>query len=557
MLKSDMKKRFYIIFMIFILIFTILILRIINFSYFSSKDLKAMAQDQYQYQERVSELNYLLLDTKGRNLLNYNNQYYAVIDAQSFLTNNNYAKKDELDALKIVLKNYNEDYNIEAEISKNKNMKIRWLIDENAYNKLQQIKGVNGFYVYKYSTVNRDNGWWSIENLITNPKKNQSNILVDKAEDSIEMKIANKTKHNEHVYKVFDKNVNGDITSEFLTKPKNNLNVRLTLDKNIQQSIKNILNTKPFNKFEQVGVVLMEADSGKIRALVQKDDSKPNVNLGVSTQNGFFAGSIFKLVVEEAGIETNTLALSKKYEHKNFGGLFEEHEDRKSKNAREALVKSSNNVFVQIGRDVGIKSVNAFSEKQGLYEKALGFDEEQKGNLELNINTSADNSGDSLQAYIGQKTRITPIEAISIPNTIINKGIYVKPYIIEGYVDSENNLLEKGSTDKKRVLSETTSNVLKNQMIAVVNSKDGTGKGTYINDIEIGGKTGTSARVEGQGEIKEYYDGWFAGFFKVNDKYYSMIVFVQNIGKDINASGSAVPIFKKIIEENYNYLKKF
>lgn len=101
------------------------------------------------------------------------------------------------------------------------------------------------------------------------------------------------------------------------------------------------------------------------------------------------------------------------------------------------------------------------------------------------------------------------------------------------------------------------SNILKNQMLNVV--KEGTGKNAYIKNIEIGGKTGTSNRVENNNkkELKEYCDGWFTGFFKVNNKYYSMVVFVQNIGKDVNAAGSSVPIFKKIVEENYNYINKF
>lgn len=553
----NIKKRCCLIFTIFLFVFTILIIRIANYQYFNSKDLKTMAEDQYQYKERINELNYLLLDHEGRNLLNYKDEFFAVIDPYTYLINNNYTNKDDLEALKIILKSYNKEYDVDKGIKKNSNRKIRWSIDENTYNKLKDIKSINGFYVYKYSSVNRNSGWWNIENLITNTKKIENNNPVTKASDSLEMKIADKTKENGYIYKAFGKDVNGNITNEYLTNPKDNVNIRLTLDKNLQNNIKNILNRKDFKGFEQVGVIMMEAYSGKIRAMVQKDDSKPNVNLGISTQNGFYTGSIFKVLVEGAGIETQTISLNNSYNHRYFGGLFEEHENRESKTPMEALVKSSNNIFVQMGIDIGIKNVHNFSKKHGLYEKVLGFDEEQKGNLELDVEDTHDDNGDSLQAYIGQKTRVTPVEAISIPNTVINKGIYVKPYIIEGYVDNNNNFLEKTEAEKKRILKESTANIMKEQMLQVVRSKDGTGKGTYIDNIEIGGKTGTSSRVEIQGEPKEFYDGWFAGFFKVNEKYYSMIVFVQGIGKDVNAAGSAVPIFKKIVEENYNYLKKF
>lgn len=557
MTSKNIKKRCYIVFMTFLYLFLVLISRIVNYQYFSSKNLEAMAENQYQYKEKASELNYLLLDCKGRDLLTYNIEYYAVIDPYTYLINNNYAKKDELEALKIILKNYNSNYNIEKELKENKNQKIRWRIDEDTYYKLKNIKGVNGFYVYKYSAVNRDNGWWNIENLITNTKKNEDNKLKEKSKDSIEMTIADKTKNNEYTYQVFSKDVNGYITNEFFTKPLKNLNVRTTLDKNLQLKIKDIINSKPFNKYEQIGVILMEADSGKIRAMVQKDDSKPNINLGVTTQNGFYAGSIFKVIVEEAGIETNTISLNHVYKHKNFGGIFEEHEDREDKNPKQAFIKSSNNIFVQIGKDVGIKNIDKLSKEHGFYEKVLGFDSEQNGNLELNVKDTTDDSGDSFQAYIGQKTRITPIESISIPTIVVNNGVYVKPHILEGYVDKDNNIIEKISVERRRVINESTANIMKNQMIQVVNSKEGTGKGAYIANVELGGKTGTSTRIEKKDETKEYYDGWFVGFFKVNEKYYSMVVFVQNIGKDVNASGSAVPIFKKVVEENYDYLKKF
>ncbi|KGM94879.1 penicillin-binding protein [Clostridium botulinum] len=561
MINVENNKRCYIILIVFILLFMILAFRIVGYNYFGSKNLAVMAENQYQYKEKASELNYLLLDNKGRNLLQYKDNYYAVIDPYTYLTNNYYVKKDELKALKILLKNCNKNYDIDNEVNINKSSKIIWNIDESTYNNLKKIKGVNGFYVYKYLSINKENAYWSIENLITNINKNLNGVWQKKSKDCIETDIYNKTEKNEYVYRIFDKDVNGKINKEFTTDPTTNVNVRLTLDKILQENIKKILNEKNFNKYDQIGVVLMETDTGKIRAMVQKDDSKPNINIGASTQNGFFAGSILKSIVEEAGIKNNNISLNHKYKHRNFGGLFEEHEDHKDKNIEQAFTKSSNNIFVQVGIDVGIKKFDELSKEHGLYEKVLGFEDEQNGILELNVKTTPDDSGDSLQAYIGQKTRITPIEAISIPNTIVNGGIYVKPQLIEAYVDKNNNIIEKCHTCRKTIISKINSNIMKNQMLNVV--KEGTGKNAYIKDIEIGGKTGTSNRVENTSlnnnkkDLKEYCDGWFTGFFKLNDKYYSMVVFVENIGKDVNASGSAVPVFKKIIEENYNYINKF
>ncbi|KOA20492.1 stage V sporulation protein D [Clostridium homopropionicum DSM 5847] len=555
------KKRIYIVFIIFLMIFILLFLRIVNYIYFNSKELESVAQNQYQYKEKKLELNYNLLDSEGRELLEYKDNYYAVIDPLAFQMNNNYTQKDDLEALKIILKGYNSEYDLEKLMSKGSNVKIQLPIDNNTYKKLDKINGVNGFYVYVYSSINRGNSWWSIENMITNIYKNENDKLKLKDDDSLEIKINDKTKKNSYTYSIFDKDVNGNIIKESLETPKNNVNVKLTIDKVLQDKIKNVLNNESYSMHEQIGVVLMEADTGKIKALVQKDDSKPNINIGASSQNGFFAGSIFKTIVEEAGIENGKLSLTKLYSYKNYSGLFEEHEDREEKNAKEAFIKSSNNVFVQIGEDVGIEDIDKLSQEHGLYDKVLGFDQEQEGKLELSLNDLKNNQGDRLQTYIGQKTRITPVQALTIPSIIVNKGKYVKPYIVESYIDSNNEILEKEKTIEKNVISERTAQIMKNQMLQVVNNEEGTGKQAFIKGIEIGGKTGTSKRVEinknKENDIlntSEFYDGWFVGFFKVKNRYYSMVVFAQNIGKDINASGTAVPVFKDVVKEIYDYL---
>ena len=47
----------------------------------------------------------------------------------------------------------------------------------------------------------------------------------------------------------------------------------------------------------------MESSTGKIRAMAQKDDNLYNANLGYPSTNGALPGSIFKVIVDEAGID--------------------------------------------------------------------------------------------------------------------------------------------------------------------------------------------------------------------------------------------------------------
>ncbi|MCY6484035.1 penicillin-binding transpeptidase domain-containing protein [Clostridium aestuarii] len=511
-----------------------------------------MADNQYQYREKVQELNYKLLDHNGTELLECTNKYYAVIDPYTYLTKNYYTKSEDIYALNIILKNYNKNYDINKINLKSNSKKMKFQVDKNTYNKLIKIRGVKGFYAYTYVGVNRDSAWWKIENIITNTNKVINNQFKKKTKNSIESQIAEKTKNNKYIYNVFKKDVYGNIYNEYLTIPQENINVRLTLDRNIQEVMKRILDKQKYYKYNQIGAILMETNTGKIKGMVQKDDSKPNINLGVATNHGFFPGSIFKVIVEEAGLETGRVSLNHIYKiNSNLSKRYKGHEKHEYMNAGQALIESSNDIYAQIGVHVGIDKINLYAKQQGLFEKVLNFDEEINGIFE----GDEDEVGDVELASFGQKQRITPIEAISIPNTVVNEGVYVKPYIIEAYVDNDNKIIENvNNLEKKQVLSKNIANALKSQMIDVVKSQYGTGNQAYINNIEVGGKTGTAERQE---EKNKYYDGWFIGFFKVDKKYYSMIIFVENIGNINSGGNTAAPIFKDIVKEIYNYLNKF
>lgn len=546
------KKRQYIVFGFFMILLSILYFRIVKFQYFKSDKLSVMANSQYSYKEDITDANYQLFDCNGKQLLDYNKKYYAVISPEIFTKNNLDTEQDKILTLMYTLRNYNNDYDLSKAGVLNSSKKIYYEIDESTYNKLKDIKDVKGFYVYTYSALDKGDTW-KIENLLINTKRTENN--EQKSQNSLEMQINNKTKSNKKPQVIFNRDVNGNIVEENTELPKNNVNVRLTLNKNIEEKIKEILNNDKNKNFQQIGVILMEADTGKIKALVQKDDTKPNVNLGVATNHGFFPGSIFKIIVEEAGLDRKTISTTDNF---TCRGLYEEagHDKHGTLTPEEALVVSCNDIFAQIGAKVGFNNFYDNAKSQGLFEKVLGFDSEKQGALEVKEPKISD--GSLGIASIGQNLRITPIEAISIANTVVNNGTYVKPYIIDSYVDDNNTEIESLSTEKRHVIDTSTANIMKNQMIKVV--RKGTAQAAYIDNIEVGGKTGSTQRVEVSKQISQtesHSDGWFVGFFKIKDKYYSMTVFIQDINKDKESGGNtAAPIFKDIVNGVSQYLEK-
>ena len=550
--RKKIKNRTWTVMVIFILFFCFLIWRIMNYMYFKSEPLKTMFNAQYTIDEPYGS-QYRLTDCNGSELLEYEVKYFAVIDPVDYLRFNEYTRKYDMQVLAITLRNYNSDYDLKNIKGSGSFEKVKYKIDKETYDKLKDIKGVKGFYTYISNDVVKDN-YWKIENILTDPRYYKDDKPEYKSADSLEMQIYNKTKNNKFTKIRFAKGVNGEIAKGEIIKPKNNVNVKLTLDKAIEEKIEVILHDEKLKKYSQIGVVLMESSTGKIRAMTQKNDNTYNANLGMPGTNGAVAGSIFKVIVDEALLDKNLAYNDKMYtvDYKIFPGG---HETFGKYTLAEALSYSSNNVFAQLGSEVGSETMYNYAEKQGMLGKVLNLHHEQSGKFEVDLFNPKVEVGDKSLTAIGQKIRITPLEAIAIPNTIINNGIYVQPSIIDAYVNDKNEILEKIPVKTKTVLKTETAEVVKNHMMNVVEVGKGIGTQAYIKDMGIGGKTGTSTYYvkDKNGKDKKYSDGWFVGFFNLNGKNYSMVVFVPNIDVDIKGKvdeeggNTAAPIFKEVV----------
>jgi len=552
--KSEVKRRIWIIMGASILLFVFLVWRIASYMYFKASPLKTMFNAQYTIDEKYG-LQYKLTDSNGVDLLNYVTNYYAIIDPIDYIRFNEYTSKYDMQSLIITLRNYNKSYDLEKIKTSGTGEKIRYKIDKITFDKLKDIKQVKGFYTFESKdVVNKKNQ--NIINVLINTKYDKMDASdglwksISKGANSLEMQIYNKTKNNQYETIRFAKGVNGEIDNGSIIQPKNNINVKLTLDNKIQNKVKDILQEQKYADYGQIGVVLMESNNGKIRAMSLKDDSYYNINLGMPGTGGDFPGSIFKVIVEQAGLDTNSITKDEitTVNHNLFDKDAHDYKGKTQFTVGEALRDSLNNIFGQLGYKIGFQNMYDYASNQGMFSKVLNLQQEEIGKFDKDVNLlSVDNI--IHQAAIGQKMRITPLEALSIPNTIINDGLYVQPSIIDAYVNDNNQIVEKFIPKTLRVLKTGTSQEVKADMIDVVN--EGTGTQAYIEGMNIGGKTGTTEYFENK---VEFSDGWFVGFFTINDINYSMVVLVKHI--DINkvegqgsqgGGDTAAPIFKKIV----------
>ncbi len=539
--KNHIKRRNYISFGIIMIAFIFLSIRLAYLQLTEGPSLAVSANNQYYYEEYTDNLTFQLLDNRGENLFNYVSRYYVVIDPMTFYTLNDDSSFIPMRNVLYILRDYDKDYDISLLQSEMDKGNHKYEVDKETFDKIKELKNIKGIYAYEYRDYDKVQNW-NIKNILSTSVKYSDNKVL-KDEGTLERDIYEYVKDNYKEKIRFEKDVSENIVSEGIVTNDANNNVATTLNKRVQESVEETLKDEAFKDYNQIGAILMESDSGKILAMSQKDDWESNPNIGVTRSDGYLLGSTFKTIVYEAALENNSVDESKIFEIKDriFPRSIEKLDEY---TIQEAYIASSNEAFAQIGVEVGVDNIYDMAKAQGLFDEVLGLENEAKGTIEgygdePNINIVTLTS-------IGQTVRTTPLAALAIANTVVNGGTYVKPIILDSITKNSGEIVETFQSEKNQVLSEYTSKVIKEGMLAVVNADLGTGSNARIQGVEVGGKTGTTEYSDGE---KDLSDGWFIGFFEHKGKYYSMVVFVPQSEDISGESRVACSVFKNIVEK--------
>lgn len=540
--KRDVKhsfiKRNYFFLFIGIAIFLMLSIRLAYLQFTEGQSLQVSADSQYNEEYEINNVNFFLLDNQGNKLANSTIKYFVVVDPITFYTLNDDNDFVAMKNISYILRSYNKKFDITLLQSEMDKGKVKYEVDEETYNKIIGIDGIKGIYAYEFNEYDLPMNW-NVINMLSHMVKYSDNTKL-KDEGTLESQIYNYVKDNEGDKFRIEEDVSKNVINKEVVVNPNNRNVVTTLNKTIQESVQAVLRNDTFKDHDQIGAIIMDSQNGDILAMAQKDDNLSNVNIGIPSGNGFLLGSTFKTIVYESALSNEIVTTDEVF---NLKGIFPDSiEKRSSYNIHEAYVASSNDVFAQIGWRVGIKNLYNTANNLGFFDTVLNLQDERKGTIE--DYGVKDDSEIITNTAIGQTVRATPLAALSIPNTIINKGQYVKPRIIKKIIDNVGNSIEEFEVEKRQVIDPYIADNIKKSMVDVVNDDLGTGYNARISDLEVGGKTGTSEYLENG---KKCSDGWFAGFFKYNNKYYSIVVFLPQSKELQGDSKVACTVFNNIV----------
>ena len=334
-------------------------------------------------------------------------------------------------------------------------------------------------------------------------------------------------------------------------QPKNS--VTLTIDNNIQKIVENAMSNVTAG-----AAVVVEAESGKIRASVSRPDydqnnvaaflnseNSPLINRALYTYN---IGSVFKPCLAAAAIENGEA----NFENECLGSIssgeltFKCHkiEGHGLLDLKGAIAESCNTYFYNLSTKLGAKKVYNAAKK-------LRFGEElnlgggiisNKGNVP-SLETLENSEASLINLSIGQgDLLLSPIALSCLYTAIVNKGKYLLPTLIEGI--SENGVYKEQSIGLPTyAMSENTANILKKYLEnALIN---GTGHSGYSEGILAGGKTGTAQTGWKDGD-RNILNGWFCGFYEGLYKTYVIVILKEDVK---SGSADCAPIFKTITEQ--------
>ncbi|MGL5086089.1 MAG: penicillin-binding transpeptidase domain-containing protein [Clostridium sp.] len=484
--------------------------------------------------ESISQMKYNILDTNNKNMLIYNKDYIMVLDTEPFRLNNYEETLEDLMALNFIMKSEDEEFNY-TKIMRSVG-KHYYKISEETYEKVNKLTNIKGIYTYVYDTIDRKEAW-KIGNLLSEIGE-KDEVVEGSLEDELNKYIGNNKVPQSEFY-LDDKAVYGNA---ILDKSNKNNNLKLTINNEWQNNVEEILRGKDYDFLSNVGVVISEAETGRIRVIAQKDDSQANINLGIEAL-GFEPGSIFKVVTEAVALDLGKIhtqdvfnctgsICSKDGKPYGHGAL----------SVEDAIKISCNDVTSKVGELVGYGKIMDYAEKMGLFTRALnlqGKNRNEATGVKPNIDAGITNIS------IGQTIMVTPLQMAGVYNTIANDGIYVKQTLVEEILDNDDKIVHKFENEPIRVFSQTTAKITQQTLGKVI--WEGSGFEAKVKDVEVGGKTGTSTG-------KDRADhGWFAGYFVKDEKKYSIVILAPNLpnrhpdGREIGGGNTGAPIFKDVV----------
>ena len=235
-----------------------------------------------------------------------------------------------------------------------------------------------------------------------------------------------------------------------------------------------------------------------------------------------------------------------------------------SEKTPQALQNSCNIAFAHIALKLGGERFYDYIQRFGVLEKTgIDLAGESKGVFfDKSLVTDTDKWGTAslTSGSFGQTFKITPLQLVRAIGAVVNGGTLMEPYIVSEVLDADGNtVLKQEPTALRQVISSETSRTMCTLIESVVT--EGTAKNANVSGYAIGGKTGTSEKIDvfdenGQRVLDKIVS--FVGIAPMDDPEYIVLVALdtpsRSTGIYISGGVMAAPTVGAVMADILPYL---
>jgi cell division protein FtsI/penicillin-binding protein 2 len=348
-------------------------------------------------------------------------------------------------------------------------------------------------------------------------------------------------------------------------EPRDGMNVVLTLDAGLQNIVESELAVGVEKHCPiSASCIMVRPRTGEILAMTTLpnfDPNQPGHSPMEALRNRVISdtaepGSTFKIVVVTAGLNEHVVTLNdifdceqgrfsfagrQLHDHKPFGLL----------SVKSIITKSSNIGAAKIGIKLGEDKLYQYIQDFGFGRRTeIPLPGERLGT----VYSLKDWSKVSIaQIPMGQGVTVTPLQMIMAMSAIANKGLLMRPMLVDRLEDPDGRVVVKYKPQPVRQVAslQTIQDMI--TALKTVVTPDGTAVQGSLDHYTVAGKTGTAQKAEHGQYVQKFFSS-FVGFFPADNPELCISV-VMDEPRDSHYGGDvAAPVFHAIAERAANYL---
>ena len=288
--------------------------------------------------------------------------------------------------------------------------------------------------------------------------------------------------------------------------------------------------------------------------------------------DGYEPGSTFKVLTLAAALDSGVMDLNTRFHCSGAeqipGRAQRLHCWRSAGHGAEdtaqALQNSCNIAFAHIALKLGGDTFYEYIEKFGILEKTgIDLAGESKGvffSKELITNTDKWGTASLTSGSFGQTFKITPLQLVRAIASVVNGGYLMEPYLVSQILDADGNTVYRAEpTVVRQTIRQETSEIMCRLIESVVT--EGTAKNAQVAGFSIGGKTGTSEKIDvfdenGQRVLDKIVS--FVGIAPMDDPEYIVLVALDTPSREtgiyISGGVMAAPTVGAVMSDILPYL---